>query len=57
ARRGARRARAAVALPQAAAAARALRRDGAGARSGGLPRDQRHDPAQGGGARARRRGD
>ncbi len=41
-------------LPEAAAPAGAVRRDGARAPRGGLPRGQRDDPAQGGGARAGR---
>ena len=44
-----------LALPAAAGAARAVRRDRPRAAGGGLPRGQRHDPAQGGGARAGRR--
>ena len=46
-----------LALPAAAAAARAVRGDRPRAARGRLPRRQRDDPAQGGGARARRRGD
>ena len=46
-----------LALPAPAAAARAVRGDGAGAAGGRLPRRQRDDPAQAGRAGARRRGD
>ena len=46
-----------LALPAPAAAAAAVRGDGQSAAEGRLPRRQRDDPAQGGGAQARRRRD